>query len=215
MAFPDELGWPHKRADRSVREHCGRGHMVVNHHNQQIERQAKTALAQAQAKQGEYQASIGTYADILTADPSYRPALDQQLATTMLWAEDLHVVTASDQSSDQFAAAGLDQILAIVDSGLNRTKGAQAADVEAQIGCTHWLNQKNGSQGIRANRGARLSRRAGRRSVERVCERNAGSLGGVKGNRGIRRGETFQHRRSHEKGAALCSEAAIGKSRLS
>jgi tetratricopeptide (TPR) repeat protein len=112
-----------------------------NHHKQQAELQAKMALAQAQAKQGEYQASIQSYADILKADPLYRPALDQQLNTAMLWVEDFDVSAQSDQNAAELAAPALDQIMAILDSALNRSKGSQAADVQAHIGWAHWLNQ--------------------------------------------------------------------------
>jgi tetratricopeptide (TPR) repeat protein len=114
----------------------------VNHHKQQAELQAKMALAQAQAKQGEYQASIQSYADILKADPLYRPALDQQLNTAMLWVEDFDVSAREDQNAAELAAPALDQIMAILDAGLNRSKASQAADVQAHIGWAHWLNQQ-------------------------------------------------------------------------
>ena len=114
----------------------------VSHHKQAVERQARMALAQAQARQGEYQASVQTLADILKSNALYRPALDQQLNTAMLWVEDFHVATRSDQNSAELAAPALDQILAILDFGLVRTKGSQAADVQAHIGWAHWLNQK-------------------------------------------------------------------------
>jgi tetratricopeptide (TPR) repeat protein len=113
----------------------------VNHHKQQAELQSKMALAQAQAKQGEYQASIQSYADILKVDPLYRPALDQQLNTAMLWVEDFDVAARSDQNAAELAAPALDQIMAILDSGLTRSKGSQAADLQAHIGWAHWLNQ--------------------------------------------------------------------------
>jgi tetratricopeptide (TPR) repeat protein len=100
------------------------------------------ALAQAQARQGEYQASIQTLADILNSNALYRPALDQQLNTAMQWVEDFHVAARSDQNAAELAAPALDQILSILDSGLVRTKGSQAADVQAHIGWAHWLNQK-------------------------------------------------------------------------
>jgi tetratricopeptide (TPR) repeat protein len=113
----------------------------VKHHNQQTELQTKMALAQAQTKQGEYQASIQSYGDILKGDPLYRPALDQQLSTAMLWVENFRVPARDDQSSAELAATALDQIMAILDSGLARSKGTQAADVQAHIGWAHWLNQ--------------------------------------------------------------------------
>lgn len=114
---------------------------LLNHHRQQTERQAKFGLAQAQAKQGEYQASVQTYGEILKADPLYRPALDQQLDTAMLWVEDFHALVPEGQSATSQAGPALDEIMAVLDAGFARTKGPQAADVQAHIGWTHWLNQ--------------------------------------------------------------------------
>ena len=114
----------------------------VARHKKQTERQSKMALAEAQATQGEYQASIKSYADILSGDPLYRPALDQQLNAAMRWTEDFHVVTRADQNSAELAAPALDQIFAILDAGHIRSKGSEAADVQAHIGWAHWLNEK-------------------------------------------------------------------------
>jgi tetratricopeptide (TPR) repeat protein len=114
---------------------------LVSHHRQQTERQAKLALAQAQEKQGEYQASVQTYGDLLKADPADRAALDQQLNTTMLWVEDFHVLVGTDENAAAVAGPALDQIMAILDAGLTRSKGTRAADVQAHIGWAHWLNQ--------------------------------------------------------------------------
>lgn len=114
----------------------------VNHHRQQTERQAKMVLAEAQRKQGEYQASIQTYGEILKADPFYRPALDEQLDATMEWVENFHILARDDQNAADLAGPALDQIMAILDSGFTRVKGPQAADVQAHIGWAHWLNQQ-------------------------------------------------------------------------
>jgi hypothetical protein len=113
-----------------------------NNQKQKAELQARMALAQAQAKQGEYQASIQSYGDILKAGPLYRPALDQQLDAAMLWLENFDVVSRAGQDADQAAAAELDQIMPILDSGLTRSHGSQAADVQAHIGWAHWLNKR-------------------------------------------------------------------------
>jgi len=113
----------------------------VNHHRQKEEYQAKIALAQAQAKQEEYQASLQTYAEILKADPLDRSALDLQLNTAMQWTEDFHAPDLEGKSPAEQAASALDEILPILDSGLSRAKGSQAADVQAHIGWAHWLNQ--------------------------------------------------------------------------
>jgi tetratricopeptide (TPR) repeat protein len=113
----------------------------LNHHKQKAELQAKMALAETQAKQGEYQASLATYGDILKANPSYRPGLDQQLSTAMLWVEDFRVPARENQSAADLAAPALDQIMPVLDAGLARSNGAQAADIQAHIGWAHWLNQ--------------------------------------------------------------------------
>jgi tetratricopeptide (TPR) repeat protein len=113
----------------------------IAHHKKQTERQSKMALAEAQARQGEYQASIKSYAEILSADALYRPALDQELNAAMRWAEDFHVLTRADQNSAELAAPALDQIFAILNAGLIRSKGSEAADVQAHIGWAHWLNE--------------------------------------------------------------------------
>jgi tetratricopeptide (TPR) repeat protein len=114
----------------------------ANHQKQKTQLQAKMTLAQGQTKQGEYQASIQSYADILKDDPLYRPALDQQLDTAMLWLEDFHVPERPGLNSAEAAAAALDQVMAILDAGLTRSKGLKAADVQAHIGWAHWLNNR-------------------------------------------------------------------------
>jgi tetratricopeptide (TPR) repeat protein len=114
---------------------------IVSHHRHAAERQAKMALAQAQAQQGEYEAAVQSYADILKTDPLYRPALEQQMNTAMHWDEDFRVFAREGQNSADPAAPALDQIMAILDSGLTRSTGSQAADVQAHIGWAHWLNQ--------------------------------------------------------------------------
>jgi tetratricopeptide (TPR) repeat protein len=105
----------------------------INHHRATVERQEKMSFAETQAKQGEYQASIQSYSEILKADPLDQPALDEQLTTAMEWVE----------SSSHFDAASLDQVMSILDAGLTRNKNTvRAADILAHIGWTHWLNQK-------------------------------------------------------------------------
>lgn len=113
----------------------------VNHHRQKSEFQEKMALAETQAKQGEYQASVQSYGEILKIDPLYRPALDRQLSTAMNWVEDFHVLARDDQNAAELAAPALDQVMAILDAGLTRSRGSRAADVQAHIGWAHWLNQ--------------------------------------------------------------------------
>jgi len=112
------------------------GHL---HHNAQLDSQM--AIAQTQFREGDYQASVQSYADILKADSLYRPALDQQLQATMRWVENFRVYAKDGEDPGAAIAGELDQIMAILDAGLSRARGAQEADVQAHIGWAHWLNQ--------------------------------------------------------------------------
>lgn len=109
------------------------------HHNAQVDSQM--AVAQSQARQGDYQASVQSYADILKTEPLYRPALDQQLQSTMLWAEGYHIYLKPGDDPGAAVASQLDQIIAILDAALVRTKGTATADLQAHLGWAHWLNQ--------------------------------------------------------------------------
>lgn len=113
----------------------------MTHRNQHAESNAKMALAQAQAKQNEYQASVQTYADILKIEPLYRAALDQQLDETMVWTENFSVLAPEGQDASAAAAPLLDEIMPILDAGLTRSTGTRAADIQAHIGWAHWLNR--------------------------------------------------------------------------
>jgi tetratricopeptide (TPR) repeat protein len=114
----------------------------VNHHRQQAARQAKMAIALTQVNQQEYQAAVQSYGDILKDAPLNRPALDGQLNAAMLWVENFRVAAREDQNAADISAPALDQIMATLDAGLARTKGLQAADVQAHLGWAHWLNQR-------------------------------------------------------------------------
>lgn len=109
------------------------------HHNAQLD--SEMAVAQSQSRQGDYHASVQSYADILKAEPFYRAALDQQLQTTMLWIENYHVYLKPGEDPGVAVASQLDQIIAILDAALTRTDGVAAADVQAHLGWAHWLNQ--------------------------------------------------------------------------
>ncbi len=109
------------------------------HHNAQVDSQM--AVAQSQARQGEYRASVQSYADILKTEPLYRPALDEQVQSTMLWVENYHVYLKPGEDLGAAVASQLDQIIAIFEAALVRTRGTAAADVQAHLGWTHWLNQ--------------------------------------------------------------------------
>jgi tetratricopeptide (TPR) repeat protein len=99
------------------------------------------AVAQSQAREGDYQASVQSYADILKTEPLDGPALDQQLQTTMLWVEDFHVYSKPGDDAGAAVASQLDQIIAILDAALVRSKGTATADVQAHLGWAHWLNE--------------------------------------------------------------------------
>jgi tetratricopeptide (TPR) repeat protein len=113
----------------------------VHRHQQTAERQAQMATAEAQAKQGQYQAAVESYGVLLKSAPLDRPVLDAQLKTAMGWAENFHVSVGENQSAADVAGPEIDEILAILDAGLTRSKGTEAADVQAHIGWAHWLNQ--------------------------------------------------------------------------
>jgi|CZKL01.1.fsa_nt_gi tetratricopeptide (TPR) repeat protein len=115
---------------------------VITHHKQKVEREQKSNLAQGQLKQGEYQAAIQTYGDILKDNPLDREALDQQVNAAMVWIEDFHFTFREGQDSAAIAATALDQITPILDAGLTRSKGSQGADIQAHLGEAHWFNQK-------------------------------------------------------------------------
>jgi len=114
----------------------------INHHNRHSEQQAQLALAQTQAAQGDYQASIETYSDLLKADPSNISIVEKQLDTTMLWVENYLAPAGEGQNSADLSAVEIGNMIAILEAGLTRAKGSRAADIEAHLGWAHWLNQK-------------------------------------------------------------------------
>jgi len=118
----------------------------ITHNKQKAELRDKMAVAQNQAAQGDYQASIQSYSDILKDKALYPPALDGQLSATMLWVENFHLVLREGQNPAEVIAPSIDQIFILLDAGLARTKGTRAADVRAHIGWAHWLNQHIGER---------------------------------------------------------------------
>jgi tetratricopeptide (TPR) repeat protein len=114
---------------------------LINHHRQQQERAAQLALARTQAAQGDYQASVETFAAILRAHPLDRTALDSQLDTAMLWTENFSVLVPEGQNGTELAGRAIDEMMPILESGLARSTGTRAADVQAHLGWAHWLNQ--------------------------------------------------------------------------
>jgi tetratricopeptide (TPR) repeat protein len=115
---------------------------LVAHHRQQEQHSGKMALAETQVQQGDYQGAVQSYGELLKDNATYRPALDGQLSAAEQWVEDFHVTAPEGQDAGPAAAALLDQIMPILDAGLARSSGTQAADVRAHIGWAHWLNQK-------------------------------------------------------------------------
>jgi tetratricopeptide (TPR) repeat protein len=114
---------------------------ITTHHRQQRERTAQFALAETQSTQGDYQASVESYGAILKSDPLNHTALEDQLNTAMLWAENFSVLVPEGQSATQPGGRALDEMMPILESGLTRSKGERAADVQAHLGWAHWLNQ--------------------------------------------------------------------------
>jgi tetratricopeptide (TPR) repeat protein len=114
---------------------------IEDHFHNRSELASKMTIAQAESQQGDYQAAVQSYAEILKSDSLYAPALEQQLNTTMLWVENFSVVEPEGQDAVGLGGPQLDQIFAILDAALARSKGTQAADVEAHLGWAHWLNR--------------------------------------------------------------------------
>jgi hypothetical protein len=114
----------------------------VNHHRQHAQREAELRLAEVQAARGDYAASLQTCGDLLKANPLDRAALDDQLNAAMLWTENFSVVVPEGGNATDSAAPALDQIFAILESGLSRAPGTRAADIQAHLGWAHWLNQR-------------------------------------------------------------------------
>lgn len=113
-----------------------------NRRQQQAELASQMAVAERQASDGDFQASIQSYDAILKDHPLNPAALEQQLNATMTWVENFSVTGTDDQSTVATAGHELDEIFLILNAALTRTKGAQAADVQAHLGWAHWLNNK-------------------------------------------------------------------------
>jgi tetratricopeptide (TPR) repeat protein len=115
-------------------------HTFSSHRTERAELSAQMAVAQEQAKQGEYSAAVQSYHDILKSDPLYAPALEGQLDATMLWVENFDVLVREGKDASDAAGPLLDEIMPVLDAGLARSKGSRAADVQAHLGWAHWLN---------------------------------------------------------------------------
>jgi tetratricopeptide (TPR) repeat protein len=115
-------------------------HTFSSHRTERAELSAQMAVAQEQAKQGEYSAAVQSYRDILKSDPLYAPALEGQLDATMLWVENFDVLVREGRDASDAAGPLLDEIMPVLDAGMARSKGSRAADVQAHLGWAHWLN---------------------------------------------------------------------------
>lgn len=115
-------------------------HTFSSHRTQRAEVSAQMAVAQEQAKQGEYPAAVRSYRDILKSDPLYAPALEGQLNAAMLWVENFDVLVREGKDAADAAGPLLDEIMPVLDAGMARSKGTRAADVQAHLGWAHWLN---------------------------------------------------------------------------
>ena len=115
-------------------------HTFSSQHTQSAEVKALMATAAGQEKQGEYEASVKTYGQILKGDPVNAEVLDAQLNTAMEWVENFQVLVPEGQSASGAAGPLLDEIMPVLDAGLARSKGTRAADVQAHLGWAHWLN---------------------------------------------------------------------------
>ena len=115
-------------------------HTFSSGHTQRAEVQALMATAEGQAKQGEYDAAVKTYGQILKGDPVNSEVLDAQLNTAMEWVENFHVLVPEGQSATSTAGPLIDEILPVLNAGLARSAGSRAADVQAHLGWAHWLN---------------------------------------------------------------------------
>jgi len=115
-------------------------HTFDTHRTQRAELKAQMTVAQGQTKAGEYPAAVRSYGDILKGDPLYAPALDGQLDAAMLWLENFQVLVREGKDAGDAAGPLLDEIMPVLDSGLARSTGSRAADVQAHLGWAHWLN---------------------------------------------------------------------------
>jgi tetratricopeptide (TPR) repeat protein len=119
---------------------AGGFHWIVTHRAEQAQRKAQMAVAEGQVRQGEYQAAVESYGVILKADPLNAPALDGQVDAAMAWGENFQVLGREGKDAADTAGPLLDQMMAVLDAGLARSKGSRAADVQAHLGWAHWLN---------------------------------------------------------------------------
>ena len=113
---------------------------IRDHWVERSDIRTELAVAESQAKRGEYELAVATYQDIRKKNPRSQQAADGQVDATMRWVENFSVLTHEGEKATDLAAPKLDAILPILDAGLARAKGQRAADILAHIGWVHWLN---------------------------------------------------------------------------
>ena len=107
------------------------------------------ATARTQTVRADYQAAFKTYQNLLKIDPRNPSAVEQQLNTAMRWLENFEVTVVEGRKLEDLAGALLDEITPVLDAGLARTSGppSRAADIQAHIGWSRWLNYKLADRG--------------------------------------------------------------------
>ncbi len=100
----------------------GQLHLFEGSRAHKAELDAKMAVAQTQVKQGEYEAAVGSYGEVLKGSPVYGPAQDGQLDAAMLWVENFQVLGDDNNDAAKIAAAKLDEIMPVLDAGLARVE---------------------------------------------------------------------------------------------
>jgi tetratricopeptide (TPR) repeat protein len=102
------------------------------------------ATARTQTVRADYAAAFKTYQNLLKMDPRNPSAMDLQLNNAMRWLENFQVTVVEGRKVEDLAAALLDEITPILDTGLARTSGppSRVADIMAHIGWGRWLNSK-------------------------------------------------------------------------
>ena len=102
------------------------------------------ATARTQTGRADYAAAFKTYQNLLKMDPRNPSAMDLQLNNAMRWLENFQVTVVEGRKLEDLAAALLDEITPILDTGLARTSGppSRVADIMAHIGWGRWLNSK-------------------------------------------------------------------------
>jgi hypothetical protein len=102
---------------------------------------AKMATAEGLDRDGQYKAAVESYGAMLKDSPLDAAVQKARLKAAMDWAENFHVVHDESQRVSDLAGPDLDEMLAILNDGLGRSSGTEAADVQAHLGWAHWLNQ--------------------------------------------------------------------------